>query len=126
MKLATFELGGKSPNIVFADADLELAVQRTAYGIFSAAGQSCMAASRTLVHRDVREEFVDRLAEKASAIRVGDPLGADTQAGRRRRGARQDRADVGIGSDEGAQVLEGGRPAQRLDRGGSTSTRRTG
>jgi aldehyde dehydrogenase (NAD+) len=51
LKLTTFELGGKSPNIVFEDADLDAAVRRSAFGIFSAGGQSCMAASRTLVHR---------------------------------------------------------------------------
>jgi acyl-CoA reductase-like NAD-dependent aldehyde dehydrogenase len=119
MKLATFELGGKSPNIVFADADLELAVQRTAYGIFSAAGQSCMAASRTLVHRDVREEFVGRLGEKAAAIRVGDPLGDRTQVGAQTSKRQLDKIAeyVGIGSDEGAQIVAGGRRPEGLDRG---------
>ena len=119
LKLATFELGGKSPNIVFADADLELAVQRTAYGIFSAGGQSCMAASRTLVHRDVREEFVGRLAEKAAAIRVGDPLGDDTQVGAQTSQRQLDKIEeyVGIGSAEGAQIMAGGRRPDGLDRG---------
>jgi acyl-CoA reductase-like NAD-dependent aldehyde dehydrogenase len=119
LKLTTFELGGKSPNIVFADADLELAVQRTAYGIFSAAGQSCMAASRTLVHRDVRDEFVARLGETAERIRVGDPLGAATQVGAQTSRAQLDKIEsyVGIGVDEGANVVAGGRRPDGLGDG---------
>jgi acyl-CoA reductase-like NAD-dependent aldehyde dehydrogenase len=111
MKLATFELGGKSPNIIFPDADLEAAARRSTYGIFSAAGQSCIAASRTLVHRDVREEFVARFAEKAGAIRVGDPELDETQVGAqtsdRQLGKIRDYVQIGV--DEGARVVTGGR-----------------
>jgi aldehyde dehydrogenase (NAD+) len=119
MKLATFELGGKSPNVVFADADLELAVQRTAYGIFSAAGQSCMAASRTLVHRDIRGEFVARLAEKAAGIRVGDPLRATTQVGAQTSHAQLAKIEryVAIGIDEGAEIACGARRPDGLGDG---------
>ena len=112
LKLATFELGGKSPNIVFPDADLEEAVRRSAYGIFSAAGQSCMAASRTLVHSAVHDEFVERFAAKADAIRIGDPLQDETQMGAQT-SQRQLEKIVGyvdIGSGEGAHVVAGGRP----------------
>jgi acyl-CoA reductase-like NAD-dependent aldehyde dehydrogenase len=111
LKLVTFELGGKSPNIVFSDADLEEAVRRSAYGIFSAAGQSCMAASRTLVHASVHDEFVERFAAKADAIRVGDPLEESTQMGAQTslRQLEKIRGYIDIGSDEGARVVAGGR-----------------
>jgi acyl-CoA reductase-like NAD-dependent aldehyde dehydrogenase len=111
LKLVTFELGGKSPNIVFPDADLEEAVRRSAYGIFSAAGQSCMAASRTLVHADLREEFVERFAAKASSIRIGDPLEDSTQMGAQTSREQLEKIVdyVGIGSEEGARVVAGGR-----------------
>ncbi len=110
LKLVTFELGGKSPNIVFADADLEQAVRRSAFGIFSASGQSCMAASRTLVDRAVREEFVERFATKAAAIRVGDPLDPATQVGATTSSRQLDKVKeyVGIGVGEGARIAAGG------------------
>jgi len=110
LKLVTFELGGKSPNIVFPDADLDEAVRRSAYGIFSAAGQSCMAASRTLVHRAVHEEFVERFSAKAGAIRVGDPLQDATQMGAQtsERQLEKIRGYVDIGSEEGARLVAGG------------------
>ncbi|WP_233160241.1 aldehyde dehydrogenase [Pseudonocardia sp. MH-G8] len=81
LKLVTFELGGKSPTLVFADADLDAAVHRTAYGIFSAAGQTCQAASRILVQDSVHDEFLDRFTALARRIRVGDPLSEKTQMG---------------------------------------------
>ena len=110
LKLVTFELGGKSPNIVFPDADLEEAVRRSAYGIFSAAGQSCMAASRTLVHAAVHDEFVERFAAKADSIRVGDPLQDETQMGAQtsRRQLEKIMSYVDIATDEGARVVAGG------------------
>jgi acyl-CoA reductase-like NAD-dependent aldehyde dehydrogenase len=111
LKLVTFELGGKSPNIVFADANLDEAVKRSAYGIFSAAGQSCMAASRTLVQRSVKDEFLARFAAKARSIRVGDPLQTSTQMGAQtsRRQLNKIKEYVGIGVDEGATIAAGGR-----------------
>jgi acyl-CoA reductase-like NAD-dependent aldehyde dehydrogenase len=120
LKLVTFELGGKSPNIVFPDADLEQAVRRSAYGIFSAAGQSCMAASRTLVHRSVREEFSERFASKASSIRVGDPLADGTQVGAQTSRRQLDKIEeyVGIGSGEGARIVAGGRRPDAAGDGG--------
>ena len=110
LKLVTFELGGKSPNIVFADADLDQAVARSAYGIFSASGQSCMAASRTLVDRAVSEEFVERFAAKAGSIRVGDPLDPATQVGATTssRQLAKVKEYVGIGVGEGARIAAGG------------------
>ena len=120
LKLVTFELGGKSPNIVFPDADLEQAVRRSAYGIFSAAGQSCMAASRTLVHSSIREEFVARFAAKADAIRVGDPLDPRTQVGATTSLRQLEKVGqyVVIGRDEGARVAAGGELAPEASAGG--------
>jgi acyl-CoA reductase-like NAD-dependent aldehyde dehydrogenase len=120
LKPATFELGGKSPNIVFADADLEIAVQRSAYGIFSAGGQSCMAASRTLVHRGVLDEFSERLGACAGAIRVGDPFAERSQVGAQtsERQLRKIESYVGIARDEGAQVVSGGAPPDDAPDGG--------
>jgi acyl-CoA reductase-like NAD-dependent aldehyde dehydrogenase len=119
LKLVTFELGGKSPNIVFPDADLDQAVQRSAYGIFSAAGQSCMAASRTLVHSAIRDEFLERFAQKAAAIRVGDPLQDSTQMGAQtsRRQLEKIRSYVEIGAQEGARIATGGSPPDDADGG---------
>lgn len=78
---ALLELGGKSANIVFADADLERAAEGAISAIFSGAGQSCVAGSRLLVQRSVHAEFVEMVAAKAAKLRVGDPLSADTEVG---------------------------------------------
>jgi len=75
------ELGGKSANIVFADADLELAVQGAQQAIFAGSGQSCVAGSRLLVQRSVAEPFLAMLAAAAARIRLGDPLDMATEAG---------------------------------------------
>ncbi|MER9858760.1 MULTISPECIES: aldehyde dehydrogenase [unclassified Mesorhizobium] len=77
----TLELGGKSPVVVFADADLESAANAVVAGIFAATGQSCVACSRLLVHRSVKDEFLARLKSKAEAIRIGDPQDAGTEMG---------------------------------------------
>ncbi len=77
----TLELGGKSANIVFDDCNLDAAVNGAITGIFAATGQSCMAGSRWLVHRSVHDEAVERLAERAKAIRLGDPLDPATEMG---------------------------------------------
>ena len=75
------ELGGKSPNIVFADADLDAAEAGVLSGIFAAAGQSCVAGSRAYVQRDIYDELVQRLVRRTRDIRVGDPTHANTQMG---------------------------------------------
>ena len=79
LSAVTLELGGKSPNVIFPDADLDDAVNGVMKGIFAASGQTCMAGSRVLVHEDVHDEFVDRLVTKASEIELGDPLNPSTQ-----------------------------------------------
>ena len=78
---ALLELGGKSANIVFADADLDRAADGAISAIFSGAGQSCVAGSRLLVQRSVHAEFVEMVAAKAALLRVGDPLDTETEVG---------------------------------------------
>jgi len=77
----TLELGGKSANIVFADADLDAAANGLIAGIFAAAGQTCIAGSRALVHADVYDEVVRRVADRAARIVMGDPKEAATEMG---------------------------------------------
>ena len=75
------ELGGKSPNIVFEDADFEVAVMGAISGIFAATGQTCIAGSRLLVQRSIHDSFVKRLVEVASDAKIGDPMSLDTHVG---------------------------------------------
>jgi len=77
----TLELGGKSPNIVFEDADLEAAVMGAISGIFAATGQTCIAGSRLLVQRSIHDDFVKRLVEVAKTAKIGDPMSMDTHVG---------------------------------------------
>lgn len=77
----TLELGGKSPNIVFEDADFEAAVMGAISGIFAATGQTCIAGSRLLVQRSIHDDFVKRLLEVAGAAKIGDPMSPDTHVG---------------------------------------------
>ena len=81
LKPTVMELGGKSPVIVFDDADLDRAVPTVAAGIFSSSGQSCVAGSRLLLQAGIYDEFVRRLIERARAIVVGDPLSSETAMG---------------------------------------------
>jgi acyl-CoA reductase-like NAD-dependent aldehyde dehydrogenase len=77
----SLELGGKSAQVVFADADLDSVVNGVVAGIFAATGQTCIAGSRLLVHRDVHDELVARLAERAGRLKLGDPFDATTEVG---------------------------------------------
>ena len=81
MKRVTMELGGKSPNIVFDDADLDLACVGAVSGIFGAAGQMCTAGSRVLVQNSIREEFTRRVLAAARGLKLGDPMQLDTEIG---------------------------------------------
>ncbi len=81
LKRVTLELGGKSPNIVFADADLDAAVEGSYFGLFFNQGQCCCAGSRLFVERSVHERFVERMLEKARGRRVGDPFDPATEQG---------------------------------------------
>ena len=80
-KTVTLELGGKSPNIVFEDADLDQAVKGVVSGIFAASGQSCQAGSRLLVQRSVHDRFVGKLVDFMQDVKLGDPADAGTQIG---------------------------------------------
>ncbi|MET1026347.1 MAG: aldehyde dehydrogenase [Dongiaceae bacterium] len=81
IKPVTLELGGKSANIVFDDAELDAAIPGLVSGIFAATGQTCIAGSRALVHRPVLNEVVERLVDFAKTARMGDPLDVETQVG---------------------------------------------
>jgi aldehyde dehydrogenase (NAD+) len=77
----SLELGGKSPQIVFDDADLEASNNGVVAGVFAATGQTCMAGSRLFVQRKAHDELVVRLSERANSIKLGDPFGAETEMG---------------------------------------------
>ncbi|HLU26562.1 MAG TPA: aldehyde dehydrogenase family protein [Longimicrobiales bacterium] len=81
LKRVSLELGGKSPNVVFPDADLDAAVRGAHAGIFYNTGQCCTAGSRLLVHRSIHDELLDRLVSRASALQPGDPLDPKTRYG---------------------------------------------
>jgi acyl-CoA reductase-like NAD-dependent aldehyde dehydrogenase len=81
IKKVSLELGGKSPNIVFPDADLEEAVNGSLFAIFTNAGQRCTARTRLLLHESIHDQFMDLFLRKASALRIGDPLDERTQLG---------------------------------------------
>jgi aldehyde dehydrogenase (NAD+)/betaine-aldehyde dehydrogenase len=110
VKRVSLELGGKSPSLVFADADLEDAVASSAYGIYYSAGQSCEARSRLLVERSVYDDVVGLVTEKAGAVKVGDPLDAETQMGSliSRRHREKVHSLVETGRGDGAEVVAGG------------------
>jgi len=80
-KHVALEMGGKSPNIVFDDADLDAAVVGAIAGIFAAGGQTCIAGSRLLLQKTIHDRFVDQLVEMAGSARIGDPMQASTHVG---------------------------------------------
>src|SRR5690606_17039345 len=81
LKRVSLELGGKSPNIIFDDADLDKAANGVITGIFSAGGQTCMAGSRLLLQESIHDEFIERLLKITNAAKIGDPTDASTQIG---------------------------------------------
>jgi aldehyde dehydrogenase (NAD+) len=110
LKRVTFELGGKSPNIVFADADLDAAVAGAFHAIYFHGGQCCTAGSRLFVERKVKDEFVERLAERARGRVIGDPLDPATEQGPQ---VSQEQLDkilgyVALGEKQGAKLVAGG------------------
>lgn len=112
LKEVSLELGGKSPNIVCADADQEQAVKGVVSGIFAATGQTCMAGSRLLVHESIHDEFVHRLVDFVSQAKMGDPMGADTQVGPVATQSQFEKVQsyIQIAKDEGATCAYGGKP----------------
>lgn len=116
-KRVSLELGGKSPNIVFDDADLDAAVNGVIGGIFGGSGQSCVAGSRVLVQSTIYDTLLDRLRVAATAIRVGDPRDPATQMGTIANQPQFDKvlSYIQKGVDEGARLVAGGIRAEVPD-----------
>lgn len=108
----TLELGGKSPNIVFPDADLDNAVTGAIKGIFAASGQTCVAGSRLFLHESIHDEFVDRLVKRAESIDVGDPFDPDSEMGPIAFDGQFEKVQkyVDVAVEEGATLETGGEP----------------
>ena len=109
LKRVSLELGGKSPNVVFADADLEAAVIGSLWAIYYSAGQSCEARSRILVQDEAYDAFASAFAERAKGLTVGDPLDEATKVGSMisRSHAEKVRGFVELGLEEGGELLAG-------------------
>jgi acyl-CoA reductase-like NAD-dependent aldehyde dehydrogenase len=109
----SLELGGKSPCVIFADADLERAADRVPYSVFANAGQDCCARTRIFVQRSVLDEFSERFVARTHQLRVGDPLAAETEIGSMVSAGQKQRVldYLRIGEEEGARLLIGGEPS---------------
>lgn len=114
LKHVSLELGGKSPNIVFDDADIEAAVMGAISGIFAASGQTCIAGSRLLLQRSIHDRFMERLIEVAGAARIGDPMSPDTNVGPVTTPPQYQKVldYIDIARNEGARCVLGGKPYQ--------------
>src|SRR5436190_6706021 len=112
IKRITLELGGKSPSLVFADANLDDAIPSSVWSIYYSAGQSCEARSRVLVGQTIYDDFVSQFAEKTERLRLGDPLDPETQVGSLISTEHRDKVHgfVEQGREEGAEVVTGGQP----------------
>jgi acyl-CoA reductase-like NAD-dependent aldehyde dehydrogenase len=110
LKRITLELGGKSPNIVFPDADLEAAIRGATTGIFYGKGEVCAAGSRLLVDKSIKHEFVDKVAARAKKMSPGDPMDPKTRLGAisSRKQLETNLRYIDIGKKEGAQLVAGG------------------
>jgi len=110
LKRITLELGGKSPNIVFADSDIESAVDGAMTGIFFNQGEVCCSGSRLFLERSIHDEFVDKLSNKAANMRVGNPEDAGTQMGAQVSKEQLDKilGYIDVGKQEGAKLVTGG------------------
>jgi len=119
LKSVTLELGGKSPNIVFEDADLDAALNGAVAGIFAASGQTCIAGSRLLLQESIHDEFVTRLLERAKTAKLGDPMDRETQVGPITTPAQLAAIlkHIEVGKREGARCVLGGGPAADLPGG---------
>jgi aldehyde dehydrogenase (NAD+) len=111
LKRVTLELGGKSPNIVFADTDLEPAVEGAFFGLFFNQGQCCCAGSRVFVEEKVHDQFVEKLLKRAKERKLGDPFDAETTQGPQ---VDRDQFDkilsyIEKGKEAGAKCLTGGK-----------------
>ncbi|MGM5068711.1 aldehyde dehydrogenase [Rhodococcus qingshengii] len=119
LKRSTLELGGKSPNIVFDDADLDAAVNGVVSGIFAATGQTCIAGSRLLVQSSIHDEVVERIVALSRTARMGNPMDSSTQVGpiTTRPQYKKVLEYIDVAREEGATVAIGGRPADRPECG---------
>jgi len=118
VKRVTLELGGKSPNIFFADADFEAAIDGALFGVFINQGEVCSAGSRILVQKSIYKKFVEAMAEKAKKIKLGPPLDRDTKMGALVSREQYDRvlSYLDIGKKE-AKVASGGARAEKFTKG---------
>ena len=118
-KRVSLELGGKSPNIVFADANLDDAVNGAVSGIFAATGQTCIAGSRLLLQDSIHDAFLERLLALARTARMGDPMSMDTQVGPVTTQPQFQKvlSYIDIAKQEGAELRLGGGPAKRPECG---------
>ncbi|OLF05765.1 5-carboxymethyl-2-hydroxymuconate semialdehyde dehydrogenase [Actinophytocola xinjiangensis] len=119
LKGVSMELGGKSPCVVFADADLDAAIDSAVFQIFSLNGERCTAGSRLLVQREIYDEVLDRLAARAGAVRVGDPGDPATELGALIHPEHYARVGeyVALGTAQGARLIAGGRRPAGLSDG---------
>jgi len=111
LKRLQLELGGKGANIVFEDADIDLAVNGSAFGIFHNQGQACIAGSRLMLHEDIADQFLDKFIGLAKTIRVGDPRKVETEMGPLTSRPHQEKVlrYVEIAKEEGGEILLGGK-----------------
>ena len=118
-KHVSLELGGKSANIVFADANIDDAVNGAVSGIFAATGQTCIAGSRLLLQESIHDQFVERLTALARTARMGDPMSMDTQVGPITTRPQYEKvlSYIDIAKQDGAELLLGGVPATRPECG---------
>jgi aldehyde dehydrogenase (NAD+) len=110
LKRISLELGGKNPNIIFPDCDMDAALRSALWGIFANKGEVCSAGSRLLLHEDIHDKFLDALVEKANAFKLGNPLDSSTQMGSQISQTQMDRilGYIESGKAEGAKLLCGG------------------
>jgi len=114
VKRVSLELGGKSANVIFGDADLDVCIASSLWSVYDNAGQDCCARTRMIVDRSIFEEVVDRFVEATTHIRVGDPMAETTEMGPLISAPHRDRVEsyLEIGAAEGARLVTGGK---RLD-----------
>jgi phenylacetaldehyde dehydrogenase len=112
LKRVTLELGGKSPNVIFPDADLDAVLKSTVNGFCQMAGQMCIASSRIFVHESIHDVFVEKLIQRIEALRIGDPFAPDTDMGPLISKEQLDRVSsyFAVGAADGAILRFGGEP----------------
>ena len=119
LKKVSLELGGKSPNIVFDDCNIENAVKGAISGIFAATGQTCIAGSRLLVQQSIHDEFAEKLVEFAKTAKMGDPMSMDTQVGPVTTPPQFEKilGYMDVAKEDGAECVLGGKRAERPECG---------